>query len=146
MGRYQRGSRVSFITCITVTDHTLGTTSTLHGTLIMPSLLHWGSRQKAQTPTQNDMCEVCTGSMPDKASESTYHHMHFSNAARSRNSSSLGALDTRTAVGAAQNRPKALARPPAHFAAAAPQASQPLPTFAPTPMGGELSVSDFSET
>ncbi|KAJ7687676.1 hypothetical protein B0H14DRAFT_3101370 [Mycena olivaceomarginata] len=24
----------------------------------MPSLLHWGSRQKAQTPTQNDMCEV----------------------------------------------------------------------------------------
>ncbi|KAJ7300732.1 hypothetical protein DFH08DRAFT_128937 [Mycena albidolilacea] len=25
----------------------------------MPSLLHWGSRQKAQTPTQNDMCEQC---------------------------------------------------------------------------------------
>ncbi|KAF7336997.1 hypothetical protein MVEN_02136300 [Mycena venus] len=25
----------------------------------MPSLLHWGSRQKAQTPVQNDMCEQC---------------------------------------------------------------------------------------
>ncbi|KAJ6512674.1 hypothetical protein C8R45DRAFT_1059310 [Mycena sanguinolenta] len=26
----------------------------------MPSLLHWGSRQKAQTPIQNDLCEVGT--------------------------------------------------------------------------------------
>ncbi|KAJ7145072.1 hypothetical protein C8R43DRAFT_1130148 [Mycena crocata] len=25
----------------------------------MPSLLHWASRQKAQTPVQNDLCEQC---------------------------------------------------------------------------------------
>ncbi|KAK7006222.1 hypothetical protein R3P38DRAFT_2646837 [Favolaschia claudopus] len=25
----------------------------------MPSLLHWGSRQKTQTPVQDDMCEQC---------------------------------------------------------------------------------------
>ncbi|KAJ7471409.1 hypothetical protein B0H11DRAFT_2159030 [Mycena galericulata] len=25
----------------------------------MPSILHWGSRQKAQAPVQNDMCEQC---------------------------------------------------------------------------------------